>query len=145
MANKTQEAQSAKLEPTPTQDVIVVSEKELTTRLFAKSANKTLSYFVQETSQYLNLEQGETYKLAFKGITEMVSTMPDNAGEIIEVASFENEQGLAFVNGDSIVVSTCKKVLAAGHAPCLLVIYVRGEIKSKTGRKYKDLQIFRMP
>ena len=123
----------------------VVINPNSTAAMFAAAATATMEQFVQETGQYLNLEDGCTYKMLFKGMGEIASTLIDNMGEAVAVAALQDEQGLAYVNGDSIMVSTCQKIQAAGHAPCIIVIYVRGDVKSKSGRKYKDLQIFRLP
>ena len=97
---------------------------------------------VSETGEYLKLEEGMTYLVLLKGMTQIESTI--DKGAMVDAADLVLEDGSPAVNADAVMVSSCRRICLRGDNPCMLYIFVEG-LSGEKGRQYKNLKIHRIP
>ena len=110
---------------------------------FATAKQVSTDLMIKETGNYLSLEEGESYMVLVKGITTIEDTINEAGGDV-DAVELMLEDGSAAINADIVMVSTAKRMIAAGVVPCICYIFVKGK-KGEKGRQYKDLDIRRVP
>jgi len=139
------EKKVVKQEQATTTEVAVFNGSNEVAQLFAAAANLDMVQdFVIETGAYLNFNDGETILAVLNGMTTITNTIANSPthGEEVEAVELVLRDGSLGVNADIVMVSTAKKIIARGDAPCLLYIQYDG-MKGKKGNEYKNLIIGR--
>lgn len=92
-------------------------------------------------SDYLTFAEGQVERVVFIEITEMPG-MGAQKGTMVEaVKLLSASDGRFKINGDRVLVSTCKTLSLKGRKNVPLQVVHKGIAISKSGFKYKDLQI----
>lgn len=92
-------------------------------------------FLVGLTQEYLNLEENKTYDVIFKGMSEF-----DGDKGTVEAVLLVGEDGMNYINGNTVLVNSCKKVT---KLPCLIRIVTGDYVKSTKGTgKYLSMEVF---
>jgi hypothetical protein len=94
-------------------------------------------------AQYLTFDKTGTFNFMFTGMDKMTSE-DQRTGEVKEVDAVKllDKQGVEYINANTILVNSLKKVL---QVPCYVRVEYTGDVKAKSGGKYKDLKVFVLP
>lgn len=88
-------------------------------------------------AEYLEFSEGEVHNLIFTGIE--TTNFNENGVQVEkDIATFEGRNGWKFVNANSVIVNSMKRILA----PAPVRIICTGEQKNAKGNKYKTFKIF---
>lgn len=91
-------------------------------------------------TDYLKLEAGETVRVIFVEMTEM-NGIGSQDGQMVEAVKLLGSDGRFKLNGDKVIVSTCRTLSQKGRKNVPLQIIHKGVAISKKGFKYADMQI----
>lgn len=91
-------------------------------------------------SDYFKLEGGESERVIFVEMTE-INKINSTDGEMVEAVKLLTKNGRYAINADKVIVSTCRALAAKGRNNVPLQITCKGEVKGKSGFKYKEFAI----
>lgn len=91
-------------------------------------------------SDYFKLEGGESERVIFVEMTE-INKINSTDGEMVEAVKLLTKNGRYAINADKVIVSTCRALAAKGRSNVPLQITCKGEVKGKSGFKYKEFAI----
>lgn len=130
-------------------ETALVKANEAQGNLSLENAKETAAQFIKDfssvtddqlqglTSEYLQLKENKTYNLVFTAMTVFTG---QKGGEVPAV-ELVNEEGTKFINGNTVLVNSLKKVT---HMPCLVRIVTGKLVKSPNG-SYLDMEVFVLP
>lgn len=90
------------------------------------------------TQEYLQMKESTTYNMIFTGMTTFKG---DKGGEVPAV-SLINETGMSFINGNTVLVNSLRKVQ---QLPCFVKIVTGKRQKSASGGAYLDMEVYVLP
>ena len=89
---------------------------------------------------FAQIEGGESERVIFVEMTE-INKINSTDGEMVEAVKLLTKNGRYAINADKVIVSTCRALAAKGRSNVPLQITCKGEVKGKSGFKYKEFAI----